>query len=148
MHVMHIIQFPNDFLTTRSTPIQKGDTETLATLRTMAKYVENNDGAAGLALPQVGVSGRGFVMKIGTKVEIIINPVITKRSVMLVPGVEGCLSIPGQQVNVMRHTWVEVLYYDARFKVKKVRLQGWAARVFQHENDHLNGVLIVEKRAS
>jgi peptide deformylase len=75
------------------------------------------------------------------KVWAIINPEIVKASEEKVMGVEGCLSIPGLVGEVERHEEVLVKGLNRHGKPMKVKAKGWLARIFQHEIDHLNGVL-------
>ncbi|MFN2162091.1 MAG: peptide deformylase, partial [Candidatus Promineifilaceae bacterium] len=74
----------------------------------------------------------------------IINPEITRRSRKMVDGIEGCLSIPGYVGEVERHEEIRVQALDRHGKPQKLKLKGWTARIFQHEIDHLNGVLYID----
>ena len=104
---------------------------------------------AGLAAPQVGVSKRIFTFRIGDEVHVLINPHITKREGEIV-GVEGCLSIPGVQAEVARAQYVVITGKDENGKSVTYRLvdseeTGRAGTCVQHELDHLNGDLYIEK---
>ena len=99
----------------------------------------------GLAANQVGVSSDFFVIDVGVEKEtrdpvIIINPVIT-ASEEEVTGEEGCLSIPEVFAEVKRSQHVEVKGYDLKGNELRYEAEGFLARAFQHEIDHLNGVL-------
>ena len=99
----------------------------------------------GLAANQVGVSSDFFVIDVGVEKEtrdpvIIINPVIT-ASEEEVTGEEGCLSIPEVFAEVKRSKHVEVKGYDLKGNELRYEAEGFLARAFQHEIDHLNGVL-------
>jgi len=99
----------------------------------------------GLAANQVGVSSNFFVIDVGVEKEtrdpvIIINPVIT-ASEEEVMGEEGCLSIPEVFAEVKRSQHVEVKGYDLKGNELRYEAEGFLARAFQHEIDHLNGVL-------
>ena len=99
----------------------------------------------GLAANQVGVSSNFFVIDVGVEKEtrnpvIIINPVIT-ASEEEVMGEEGCLSIPEVFAEVKRFQHVEVKGYDLKGNEVRYEAEGCLARAFQHEMDHLNGVL-------
>jgi len=96
----------------------------------------------GLAAPQVGLSMRFFVMELGGVKTACINPKITRSSPEIVAAPEGCLSYPGASVMVTRHSAVRVEYMTATGAVRKKSLRGINARCFQHELDHLNGVVI------
>jgi peptide deformylase len=104
---------------------------------------------AGLAAPQVGVSKRIFTFRIGDEVHVLINPRITNREGEIV-GVEGCLSIPGVQAEVARAKYVVISGKDENGKSVTYRLEdseetGRAGTCVQHELDHLNGDLYIEK---
>jgi peptide deformylase len=111
----------------------------------------------GLAAPQIGLSERIIVVEYfereedesaeetPKKVWAVINPEIVKASEETLMGVEGCLSIPGLVGEVERHAEVQVRGLNRHGKPMKVKAKGWLARIFQHEIDHLNGVLFTER---
>lgn len=150
---MNIIKFPNDILTTKAQKIEKGDQEVINTLREMVKFVKNpENGAAGLALPQVGISKCGFVMNVetkqGMKTIAVMNPVFMKKGPLYVPKfTEKCLSIDEQEGFVTRHKMVMMRYTDLNWKPQTITLEGFNAVVAQHETDHLNGILFIDKMA-
>ena len=99
----------------------------------------------GLAANQVGVSSDFFVIDVGVEKEkrepvTIINPVITASEDEIL-GEEGCLSIPEVFAEVKRSQHVEVKGYDLKGNELRYEAEGYLARAFQHELDHLNGVL-------
>ena len=75
---------------------------------------------------------------------VIINPEIIKASEEKVVGVEGCLSIPGLLGEVERHESLQVKAHNRYGKPVKLKVDGWLARIFQHEIDHLNGVIFTD----
>ena len=75
---------------------------------------------------------------------VIINPEIVKASEEKVNGIEGCLSIPGLVGEVERHEAIQVKALNRYGKPVKLKVDGWMARIFQHEIDHLNGVLFTD----
>jgi len=101
----------------------------------------------GLAAPQVGVSLRLFIMdsreENGKKV--VINPEIIEFLGEDVSEEEGCLSIPEIFEDVVRPEGVKVKYQDLEGKLIEEELHGYQARIFQHENDHLDGILFTDK---
>jgi peptide deformylase len=104
---------------------------------------------AGLAAPQVGVSKRIFVFRIGDDIHAIVNPRITRREGRKV-GDEGCLSIPGVQAKVARAKRVIVTGRNEKnrpveFECEDGDEQGRAATCIQHELDHLDGVMYIDK---
>ncbi len=109
----------------------------------------------GLAAPQVNVAERVIVVELpadeeeGTPAELyaFVNPEIVKTSHEVEEDQEGCLSIPGYVADVPRHTMVIVRGYDAHGKPQRVRAYDYLARVLQHEIDHLEGVLFIDRVA-
>jgi peptide deformylase len=109
----------------------------------------------GLAAPQVGHSIRLFVIRNYIEGEdghlhlsepqVYINPVITMHSVEAVSDIEGCLSIPGIREHVKRPLHITVKAQDLEGHSFKEEIVGYKARVILHENDHLNGVLFVDR---
>jgi peptide deformylase len=97
----------------------------------------------GLAAPQIGVPLRVLVVDIGTGPLAVINPRLRRRAGAEV-GIEGCLSIPGVYGDVRRAQRIEVEALNLRGRRIVVRSQDLLARVFQHEIDHLNGVLFTD----
>lgn len=100
----------------------------------------------GLAAPQVGVSKRVIVVQLGDEEPpyAVINPVLSEFEGEII-GVEGCLSIPGKIGDVKRALSCTVTGLDRHGKKFKVQAEGMLARCFQHEVDHLDGVLIIDK---
>lgn len=117
-------------------------------IQDMIETMLDTDGA-GLAAPQVGVSKRIFVFRRGEEIHALINPKIIRREGKAV-GTEGCLSIPGVQGEVKRAAVVTITGRNEKGKIVTLTCedgeeQGRAATCVQHELDHLNGVLYVEK---
>lgn len=145
-----IITYPHEVLIKKTVTITKkelkGELKTILT--EVKKYVEENKGVAGLALPQIGLSKKAFVAKLmldgKEKTEIFINPRIQlfPKERQTEHDNEGCLSIPGEFFKVERFLKVKIIYQDLNFKGHELILKDWNARVVQHENDHLNGILI------
>lgn len=98
----------------------------------------------GLAAPQVGVSERIIVVAPEGKAIVLFNPVITAQSGKEI-GEEGCLSIPGLYGDVERFSEIEVEGLDIKGRPVAYAMDGFAARVVQHEVDHLDGVLFIDK---
>ena len=107
----------------------------------------------GLAAPQVGESTRLLVVEYGDeendeippKLFIIVNPEITRSSEDTLIGTEGCLSIPGIQGDVERFVTVTVKGLNRHGRPMTVKAKGWLARILQHEIDHLEGILFVDR---
>ena len=106
----------------------------------------------GLAAPQVDVPLQVIVIEFGDEDDetvepslyTLVNPEIARPSRETVVGVEGCLSIPGLVGEVERHESIMVKGFNRRGQPVKLKTNGWLARIFQHEIDHLNGVLFTD----
>ncbi|MGV8131513.1 MAG: peptide deformylase [Candidatus Pacearchaeota archaeon] len=98
----------------------------------------------GLSAPQIGVPRRLIVLFPNEKAEpiICINPVLTTFSHDQVLEKEGCMSLPGILLEIPRHSEIAIKYIDIEGKEQEAVLVGMEARIFQHELDHLNGILI------
>ena len=100
----------------------------------------------GLAAPQVGIPLRLMVVgdEKGRSVRALVNPVIADQGGEIVAE-EGCLSIPGVFADVARAEWVQLEAKDLEGQPVSIRARGLQARVFQHEMDHLDGVLFIDR---
>ena len=104
----------------------------------------------GLAAPQIGVNQQLLVIDLelddpNSPPLVLINPEITSVGGGLCTYEEGCLSIPGVYLDVVRPSVVDVSYRDAFGRPKRMKADGLMARCIQHEMDHLNGVLFVDR---
>ena len=129
--------------------ISKVDDEIRKLAKQMLQTMYSEDGI-GLAAPQVGVHKQLIVVDCepddATKPAfILINPVITKASREACVIQEGCLSIPKVYLDVTRPEVIEVSYKDENGRPQKMKADGLLARVIQHEIDHLNGVMFVDR---
>jgi len=104
----------------------------------------------GLAANQIGIAKRVFVMG-SNNIEgfpvpfAVFNPVIKEASSELVLDEEGCLSYPGLFLKLKRPSWIVAEYQDSEGNLKEIRADGYLAKCFQHEYDHLNGVCFVDR---
>jgi peptide deformylase len=124
-------------------------------LSAMHTTLEESNGA-GLAAPQVFMSRRIFLARVlpppaqdqPAGVEVFINPTIVERSTEEAAAWEGCLSFPELLVLVSRPERVRVSYRNAEGANKVLKLEGLSARIVQHEHDHLDGILTIDRAAS
>lgn len=140
-----IVTVPHPVLRQQSVPIRADDEETLQLLQEMAEYLEDSVlPKGGISLPQVAVAKRGFVAMVDEEAVIMINPtlVLTGEEV---PSLEGCLSVPRTFRYVTRNSAVTVEYRDEDWIRQTLHLDDLEAFIVQHENDHLNGILIIDK---
>jgi len=109
----------------------------------MSTLLKAKDGV-GIAAPQVGHNIRMFIIHVQTIYPLVcFNPSFTDLSKGMVSGIEGCLSYPGLQKNISRHQIVSMVYRDEAWQERRITLEGTAARVAQHEMDHLGGLCMV-----
>lgn len=157
MTELQIVTLPDEVLRKKARPVTKFDDELQTLIDNMIETMRAANGV-GLAAPQIGQSLQLAVIETLPKVDeegedipdsrelfVIINPRVVWESREVIDGVEGCLSIPGYVGEVERPYKVRVRAQDRRGKNIKLRLQGWTARIFSHEIDHLNGVLYIDK---
>ena len=126
-----------------SAPVERIDKKLVRLLKDMTETMYAADGV-GLAAPQVGVSKRVVVIDVGEGVYEMINPVIVKKEGSVVGG-EGCLSVPDYEGEVERAEYVECEYTDRTGERMLLQTDGLLAIAVQHELDHLEGVLFIDK---
>lgn len=129
--------------------VTKIDDELRDTVRKMLQTMYSQDGI-GLAAPQVGIHKQLIVIDCelddpDAKPYVLINPEIKKFGAALEKDQEGCLSVPGVFADVVRPDEIEVTYKDEFGRLQKLKANGILARVIQHEIDHLNGVMFVDR---
>lgn len=140
MEAVEIVIHPNEILRTVCDPVETFGDEIGQIVQTMRATMVAANGI-GLAGPQIGITRR--IALVGKFV--MINPEIVWRSDVQTVLEEGCLSIPGSRTRVLRPSSVEVEYFDVSGGKKKIRLNDKMAKCAQHELDHLNGILIVDR---
>lgn len=157
MAVRDIIQPNNPVLRQKARPITHFGDDLQALIEDMIETMREANGV-GLAAPQIAVPLRVAVIETLPDVDeegeeiadtrdlyVIVNPEIVWHSRETVEGIEGCLSIPGYVGEVSRATSVRVRALDRHGKKIRLRLHDWDARIFQHEIDHLDGVLYIDR---
>ena len=142
----HIRRFGDPVLKSRATPVDRFDDALHDQIDRMAALMHDALGI-GLAAPQIGVSQQLLVYRVGPDGPVVplVNPQIEWSSDESEPAEEGCLSIPGILVDVDRPVHVRVRAQDEHGDARMVEASGLEARVIQHEIDHLNGVLILDR---
>ena len=141
-----IRRYGDPVLKSRATPVDRFD-DSLRTQVSRMGAIMNDALGVGLAAPQVGLSQRLLVYRVGHEAPLIalVNPEIEWSSEDEEPAEEGCLSIPGIGVDVDRAVHVLVNALDEFGEPRMVEASGLEARVIQHEIDHLDGVLILDR---
>lgn len=141
-----IVRMGDPVLRTVARPVDEFDGELREEISWMGQLMHDALGV-GLAAPQVGISHRLFVYRVepDSPIVAVINPELEWTGDDTELGEEGCLSIPGIQVDVERPVHVRVGGLDANGDVVHIEAEGLEARVIQHEMDHLDGVLILDR---
>jgi len=155
MAAREIIFVPHPTLRKKSAKVSDFGPDLQQLIEDMIETLHENSGA-GLAAPQVNVSQQVILVEFGTEeneeipptMYVTINPRVTRFSQEIVTGAEGCLSIPGLMGEVERADEIVIEGQDRFGKPIKMRLQGWIARIFQHEIDHVNGILYTDRTTS
>lgn len=152
MPVREVILIPHPTLRQEAAVVDDFGPDTQQLIDDMIETLHEKSGA-GLAAPQVNVSQQVILVEFGSEEDedipptlyVTINPKITRFSSETVMGAEGCLSIPRLMGEVERAQEIVVEGLDRHGKPIKMKLRGWLARIFQHEIDHLNGILYTDR---
>ena len=138
-----ILQSPDPILFKKCRPVEAFDEKLHTLLDDMKETLTDADGA-GLAAPQVAVLKRVCVVMTDDGYFELVNPEVRSASGEQT-GIEGCLSVKGKYGTVSRAEKLTVTAYDRYGKKKKYKVEGFTARAFQHEMDHLDGILYTSK---
>ncbi len=153
MALREIVTLPQPVLRRKARKVADFGPELQTIIEDMIETMRAAPGV-GLAAPQVDVPLRLIVVEYGDEEEeesapkklyVVANPEITRVSGEMVVGNEACLSIPGLVGEVERHAAVMVKGLNRQGKPVKIKASGWLARIFQHEIDHLDGILFVDR---
>ncbi len=152
MALLEIVTLPNPILRRKARKVTDFGPKLQQLIDDMVETMREAPGV-GLAAPQVNVPLRVITVEFGDeedetvppKLYTVVNPEITRLSKETVAGVEGCLSIPNIFGEVERAVQATIKGQNRRGQPVKIKARGWLARIFQHEIDHLNGVLFVDK---
>lgn len=152
MSVLQIVYVPDPVLRRKAHKVTDFGKEFQTLVDNMIETLREAPGV-GLAAPQVGVSERLIVVEYGDdddetvpkKLFVVANPEIVFKSEEVVKGIEGCLSVPDLIGEVERHVKIEVRGLNRHGKPVKIKVEDWIARIFQHEIDHLDGILFTDR---
>jgi len=153
MTLRQIVTLPDPILRRKARPVTRFDAELQTLIDDMIETMRDAPGV-GLAAPQLGVSERVIVVEYNEdeedenapkKLYVMVNPEIKSSSEETELGTEGCLSVPGWQGEVERALAVTVKGQTRRGQPMKVKAKGWMSRIFQHEIDHINGVVFTDR---
>lgn len=150
---MDIIRYGNPILRKKAEPVEEITDELRAFIHELIQMALHPN-AVGIAAPQVGVSKAIFVIApplfekgqiIKKEAKVYINPKLSNPSKETQTEEEGCLSVPGVRGNVTRPVSITVSAIDIHGNPFQETLTGYPARVLMHENDHINGVLFIDR---
>ena len=166
MTVREILSEPNPALRKKAKKVEKVTSEIRRLIDDMVETMRDAPGV-GLAATQIGVGQRVITVEYAEEPEaeepakepaegetppppepvlyILINPEITRASQEKISGIEACLSVPGFAGEVERHVEVVVKGFNPQGAPVRIKAKGWLARIFQHEVDHLDGILYVDR---
>ncbi|MBE0408883.1 MAG: peptide deformylase [Anaerolineales bacterium] len=152
MSVRKIVTLPHPVLRQKARKVSDFGPELQQLIDDMVETMRSAPGV-GLAAPQVGVPWRVIVVEYAEeedentspKLYTLVNPEIARFSNETVTGVEGCLSIPEIAGDVERQEKVTIKGLNRNKQLVKIKADGWLARIFQHEIDHLDGILFTDR---
>jgi peptide deformylase len=151
MALLEIITLPNPILRRKARKVTEFGKDFRLLVDDMVETMREAPGV-GLAAPQVAISLRLIVVEYGDdenetipkKLFVLANPEIVEKSEEMVFGIEGCLSVPGLIGEVERHESITVKGQNRHGQTAKIKANGWLARIFQHEIDHLEGIVYTD----
>ena len=151
MAVNEIVTLPNPVLRKKAVKVSSFDDDFQELVNDMISLMREAPGV-GLAAPQVAKLLRLVTVEYGEEEEnqpkklyVVANPEIVKRSEEMENGIEGCLSVPGLIGDVDRHESIVIKGLNRFGKPVKINATGWLARIFQHEIDHLDGIIFTDR---
>lgn len=159
MAIREIVTVPDPVLRRKAQKVTKFDEKLQTLIDDMVETMREAPGV-GLAAPQIGVLEQIIVVEYFEKEEdeeredaeeapkrlyVVVNPEITRTSTETVTGAEGCLSVPGYLGEVERFEAVTVKGQNRRGQPVTLKLKDWTARIFQHEIDHLDGIVYTDR---
>ena len=154
MAVLELLQYPDSRLKQVSTPVQSFDAQLQAFITELEQTMRVGPGGVGIAAPQEARFERIVIVDVSSKPKInhhgrlvLINPEILAWEGMA-KGREGCMSVPDYTGNIIRAEQIQLQAWDEYGKAQEYEMQGFEARAVQHEIDHLDGVLFLDRLVS
>jgi peptide deformylase len=154
MPVLELLQYPDPRLKQVSTTVQNFDTQLRAFIADLEQTMRAGPAGVGIAAPQVARFERIVIVDVSSKPKIkhhgrlvLINPEILASQGAL-KGREGCMSVPDYTANIIRAEHIQLKSRDEHGKVQEYEMQGFEARAVQHEIDHLDGILFLDRLVS
>ena len=154
MPVLELLQYPDPRLKQVSTTVQNFDAQLQAFIADMEEAMRAGPAGVGIAAPQVARFERIVIVDVSSRPKIkhhgrlvLINPEILASQGTL-KGREGCMSVPDYTANIIRAEHIQLKARDEHGKVQEYEMQGFEARAVQHEIDHLDGILFLDRLVS
>jgi peptide deformylase len=154
MPLLPILQYPDERLKQVSQPVEQFDDELRRFIADLEQTMRAGPGGVGIAAPQVNRFQRIAIVDVSSKPKIshhgrviLINPEITEWDGMKI-GREGCMSVPDYTGNVIRAEKISITAYDEFGMQHSYDMEGYEARAVQHEVDHLDGMLFLDRLVS
>lgn len=154
MPVLELLQYPDPRLKQVSTTVQNFDAQLQAFIADMEQTMRAGPAGVGIAAPQVARFECIVIVDVSSKPKIkhhgrlvLINPEILASQGTL-KGREGCMSVPDYTANIIRAEHIQLKARDEHGKVQEYEMQGFEARAVQHEIDHLDGILFLDRLVS
>jgi len=153
MATREVLTIPNPILRNKAVEVHEFGEGLQKIINDMIDTMRDEPGV-GLAAPQMNVAQRVVVVEFPEDEEdeespkrlyVVVNPEITRASDEKEIGTEGCLSVPGLIGDVERHLEITIKGKTRRGQLLKLKVNGWTARIFQHEINHLDGILFIDK---
>ncbi len=152
METLKILTYPDKFLSEPTKPVENIDEKIRNLIKDMASIMYQAPGI-GLAAIQVGINKSLLIYDVSPKdekraLQVLINPRIIESEGTTISEDEGCLSVPDFRANVKRAASVLVEGFDSKEKPLRIEAEGLLSVVLQHEIDHLNGILFIDRISS
>lgn len=154
MAILSILEYPDEQLKQISEPVAEINAEILTFIKDLEETMRTGPGGVGIAAPQVGMFLRIAIVDVSSKKKIkhhgrlvLINPEITEWDGMAV-GREGCMSVPDFTGNVIRAERIRMTALNEHGEKFELETEGYEARAIQHEIDHLDGLLFLDRLVS
>jgi|AntRauTorcE11897_2_1112592.scaffolds.fasta_scaffold00009_7 peptide deformylase len=147
MTIRDLVLYPNDVLIQPTIEVEATSEDTHALVQDLVDTMHNAKGV-GLAAPQVGESKRVCIVEFEDELHVLVNPRILEWEGTPEADEEGCLSFPGVYTPVERSPKIRVKYQTPEGDDIDREVEGFLARAFQHEIDHLNGVLFIDRMSA
>jgi peptide deformylase len=154
MAILEILKYPDPRLKNESKPVTEFDSKLHDFIADLDETMNASPGGVGIAAPQVGNFQRIVIVDVSSKKKIkhhgymvLVNPEITEWDGFEI-GREGCMSVPDYTGNVVRATKIHLIAQNADGETQEYDMEGYEARAVQHELDHLDGLLFIDRLVS